>query len=134
MSPITDPVLSGSGWLANLRAWASSVVAGVLDVASNAEAWAGTLTTKVLTPASLAYVLPKLTSISFAGSNGAGPCTVTGLKVGDVVISVTGAGLTTVGNQSAKFASTVTVADQVAQTDAGNLSTNVYVALVLRKS
>jgi hypothetical protein len=47
---------------------------------------------------------------------------------------VTGIAAGTKGDQSAKFESTVTVADQIQQSDAGNLSANIYLALVHRKS
>jgi hypothetical protein len=59
-----------------------------------------------------------------AGSNGAGAVTVAGAVVGDVVIMVTN--LTTPGVASASFEATVSVAGQVQQTSASNLSGSTY--------
>jgi len=66
--------------------------------------------------------------MTFAGHNLAGPCTATGLKVGDVIVSV--AGLTTVGNAAALFETTVSVADQIQQSSATDLHASNYQALV----
>ena len=41
--------------------------------------------------------------IAFAGKNGAGACTATGLAVGDKILSVTGVAAGTVGTQAALF-------------------------------
>ena len=70
--------------------------------------------------------------IAFAGKNGAGACTATGLAVGDKILSVTGVAAGTVGTQAALFETVVTVADQIQQSSDTNLSANLYLALVLR--
>ena len=70
--------------------------------------------------------------IAFAGKNGAGACTATGLAVGDKILSVTGVAAGTVGDQSALFETVVTVDDQIQQSSATNLSSNIYLALVLK--
>jgi Pyruvate/2-oxoacid:ferredoxin oxidoreductase gamma subunit len=65
----------------------------------------------------------------FHGAAAAGPVTVTGVKVGDKVLSVSN--LTDVANDASYFESTVTVNNQIQQTSASNLTTKTYVALVL---
>ena len=70
--------------------------------------------------------------IAFAGAATAGACTATGLKVGDKILSVTGVAAGTVGTQAASFETAVTVADQIQQSSSSNLSSNVYLALVLK--
>lgn len=79
-------------------------------------------------------LIPGLELIAFAGAAAAGPCTATGLKVGDVILSVTGVVAADVGDQSALFETVVTVNNQIQQVSASNLSTKVYHALVLRMS
>ena len=75
------------------------------------------------------YTLPTGTKLlSFTGHNGAGACTAVGLKVGDKVASVTG--LTTVGDGTAGFESVITVADQIQQSSATDLSAKNFAALV----
>lgn len=71
-------------------------------------------------------------NIAFSGHNGAGACTATGLVVGDRILSVTGLASGTVGDQSAKFESVVSVNDQIQQSSATDLSANVYMASVQR--
>jgi hypothetical protein len=138
--------IQGSDWLQSLNdnfdelytagaaGTASATVKGPVELATNAEALTGTDALRALTAAALAYVLGMVDVISFAGAAAAGACTMTGVKVGDVVLAVTGVAAGTVGNQSAKFQTTITVADQIQQSDAGNLSANIYTALILRKS
>lgn len=72
--------------------------------------------------------------LSFVGKNGAGACTMTGVKVGDVVMSVTGQVAADVGNKASLFEAVITVNDQIQQSSATDLSTKVYMALVQRKS
>ncbi len=78
--------------------------------------------------------LNNITPVSFVGAAAAGPCTLTGAKVGDKVVFVTGVASGTVGNQSASFEAVITVADQIQQSAAGNLSANVYLAHLARLS
>jgi hypothetical protein len=107
---------------------------GLTQLASNAEAIAGSDTAKALTADDLAAVITKMDIISFAGHNGAGVCTMTGVKVGDVVLSVTGQVAADVGDKSSLFEAAITVNDQIQQSSATDLSTKVYMALILRKS
>jgi trimeric autotransporter adhesin len=69
---------------------------------------------------------------SFTGRNGTGACTLTGAKVGDQVLSLTpragGA-----GNRDA-FEAFITVADQIQQSSASNLSAVTYDVLLLVQS
>jgi hypothetical protein len=73
-----------------------------------------------------------ITSGSFAGSNGAGACTLVGATVGQRVFALfeidTASG--TVGEQS-KFESTITVNGQIQQSNAGNLSAKKYAVILL---
>ncbi len=78
-----------------------------------------------------------LKTYSAAGRNGTGAITVTGTKVGDLVVGalgyVTGTGaITSLSNSS--FESVVTVADQIQQTTATNLTANTFVFLVQPQS
>ncbi len=68
---------------------------------------------------------------AFTGYNGAGACTLTGAKVGDVVLGV--ANMTDGGASAASFEAIVTVADQVQQSSASDLSTKKYATLLLRR-
>lgn len=112
----------------------STTVAGKVELATDAEALAGSDTDRAVTPHALGSSIIKLDIISFTGKNGAGACTATGLKTSDIVLSVTGVAAGTKGDQAAKFESVVTVNDQIQQSDAGDLSSNVYMALVYRQS
>jgi len=81
---------------------------------------------------------PKLSSTSmrllaFTGRNGAGACTATGTKVGDTVIGVIDLAAGTVSAASS-FEATITVNDQIQQSNAGNLSAIKYALLVVAKS
>ena len=103
-----------------------------MELATNAEALTGTDTARATTPANVAHVIGKLMPISFTGSDGAGACTATGLKVGDVILGV--ANITDGGDASTNFEAVVTVNDQIQQSAAGNYSTTTLLALVLQKS
>lgn len=109
---------------------ASATVAGKVELATDAEAVAVTDTARAVTPHGLGAALAKLFTISFTGSNGAGPCTATGLAVSDVIFGV--AGLTTVGQADGSFEAVVSVADQIQQSSESNLSAENYQALVYR--
>lgn len=71
--------------------------------------------------------------LAFAGSNGAGACTATGTKVGDTVIGVIDLAAGSV-SAAASFESTITVADQIQQSSASDLSLLKYALLVVAKS
>lgn len=120
--------------LASVVPAASATAQGKVELATDAEALAGADTARAVTPHALAGAILKIELIAFAGRAGAGACTATGLKVSDILLSVTGIAAGTVGDQSAKFESVVTVNDQIQQSDAGNLSANIYHALVYRQS
>lgn len=76
----------------------------------------------------------RLMIVGFTGRNGAGAITVTStpsLEVGDTIYSVSrqsGA-----ANEDASFENQVTVAGQLQQSSASNLSANNYFAFVQRK-
>ena len=73
--------------------------------------------------------LPDNTKVySFTGRDGAGAITLTGAAVGDKVLGV--AGISTVGNAAASFESTITVANQIQQSSASNLSTVTYLVIL----
>lgn len=69
------------------------------------------------------------------GSNGAGALTVTGAVVGDIVQAVIGQVTATAGPvavPAGAFERVVTVADQVQQISAANLSANTYHFVLLK--
>jgi len=70
---------------------------------------------------------PNSLKFSVAGSNGAGAITTAGTKVGDSVEFVMGP---TNADATSSFEATVSVAGQVQQTSASNLSGNQYVVFV----
>lgn len=117
--------------LADLNAPASAAASGIVELATDAEAKTGTDTGRALTPANLRAVLTGLKTISFDGRSGAGACTATGAVVGMKVLAVFGITAGALGNAAASFESTITVADQIQQSAAGNLSANDYVAVLL---
>lgn len=80
---------------------------------------------------------PKLASTAlnglvFTGRNGAGACTLTGAKVGDKVVLL--ANVTDGSEGKAAFESTITVADQIQQSSASDLSAKKFVVLLVVKS
>lgn len=113
---------------------ASATAKGIVELATSAETITGTDSERAITPAGLAAVTAKLDIISFSGRDGAGACTMTGVKAGDVVLSVTGTAAADVGDKSSLFESTITVNDQIQQSSATDLSSKVFMALILRKS
>lgn len=120
---------------ANLAAIGStSTFPGLVELDTNAEALLGTDTARAITAANLLYVGSMRKTVSFAGRNLTGACTLVGVKVGDVVVSVTGLAAGTVGDQAAKFETTITVADQIQQSNNTDLSANIYLATILHKS
>ena len=111
---------------------ATSSKAGPVELATNAEALATQSIDLAITPANLGNVLAKVFPVTFTGHNLAGACTATGLAVGDRFLGVSG--LTTMGIVSAKFQSVVTVANQIQQSAAENLSAENFTAIVYRPS
>ena len=67
----------------------------------------------------------------FTGKNLAGACTLTGAKVGDIVLGVVS--ITDGGSAAASFETTITVADQIQQSAASDLSTKKFSTLLLKK-
>jgi hypothetical protein len=80
-------------------------------------------------PEQLKHELVNFKAVSFDGKNGAGACTAVSLEVGDVVLGV--AGLTALGDASASFEGVITVADQIQQSSASDLSLNDYLVIVI---
>lgn len=117
--------------LTDLNAAASASVAGIVELATDAEAKIGSSSTRAITPANLAAVLAGLKLISLDGRSGAGACTATGAAVGDKVLYVAGLTEGALGNASASFEATVTVVNQIQQSSASNLSANNYLAVLL---
>lgn len=113
---------------------ASTSVAGKVELATDAEALAGSDTARAVTPHGLGNAVSNIEAITFTGAAAPGACTATGLKAGDIILSVTGLASGTKGDQASKFETTVSVNDQIQQSDGGNLSANVYLALVYRQS
>jgi hypothetical protein len=71
----------------------------------------------------------KYRKYEFEGMNGAGSISLPGARTGDDVIKLVGVyGVT--GDQSGKFEATISVDDQIQQTDAGDLSENQYVVVL----
>jgi hypothetical protein len=65
----------------------------------------------------------------FDGGSAAGGVTLEGARIGDVVIKLVGVyGVS--GSQTSKFESTITVDDQIQQTEAADLSDNQYVVVL----
>lgn len=70
--------------------------------------------------------------LPFTGKNGTGACTLTGAKVGDKVIGVID--LTNLAAAASSFETTITVADQIQQSSASNLSAVKHAVMLLVKS
>lgn len=113
-----------------LAAAASTTVAGLVELATSAETKTGTDTARAVTPKGLADALALVKFYTFAGVAAAGPVTVTGVKVGDVITSVIN--VTDTADASASFETAVTVNDQVQQSSASDLSTKKFQAVILR--
>jgi hypothetical protein len=62
----------------------------------------------------------------FIGSNGAGACSLPSAQVGDTVVGIIN--VTTRGNESSSFETTISKAGQIQQTGSANLSGNQYYA------
>lgn len=116
---------------ADINATASATAAGIVELATNAEARTGTDTARAITAANLRNVLSGLKFISVDGKNGTGAITATGAVVGDKVLYVAGLTEGALGNASASFEAAITVADQIQQSSASNLSANNYLAVLL---
>lgn len=85
----------------------------------------------IATPLPLALAAILLCTVT-TGVAAAGPVTVTGTKVGDKVVGV--ANLTAPADAKASFEATVTVADQIQQSSASDLSGVVFQFIVVKQS
>jgi len=71
----------------------------------------------------------KYRKYEFEGRNGAGSISLPGARIGDDVVTLVGVYGAT-GDQSSKFEATISAADEIHQTDAGDLSENQYVVVL----
>lgn len=126
----TDPNDHNTDVVDSLGAAASATSAGLVELATNAEARAGSSTALSTTPANVANMFAGLKFITVDGRNGAGAITATGAVVGDVVVGVAGLTAGALGAATASFESAITVADQVQQSSASNLSANDYLVVL----
>jgi len=76
-------------------------------------------------------MLNGLKVVSFVGRNGAGTIAVTGPAIGDKVLAVVGITAAALGDASASFEGVITIAGAIQQSNAGNLSTNTYIAYLI---
>lgn len=67
----------------------------------------------------------------FTGKNGAGACTLTGAAVGDKVCGMV-INETDLTDKSASFETTITVADQIQQSEAADLSAKKLTVMLIR--
>lgn len=127
----TDPDNHNTDVIDTLGRASSATVAGLVELATDAEAKAGSSTALATTPANVASMFAGLKFITATGRSGAGAITLTGAVVGDVVIGVAGLSAGALGAATASFETAITVVNQVQQSAAGNLSANNYL-FVLR--
>jgi hypothetical protein len=73
-----------------------------------------------------------LNGLVFTGAAAAGACTLTGAKVGDKVVSLVN--LTDAADAKSSFEAIITVADQIQQSSASNLSSKKFHVLLVVKS
>lgn len=126
----TDPNDQNTDIVDSLGAAASATGAGLVELATDAEAKAGSSTALATTPANVASMFAGLKFITVDGRNGAGAITATGAVVGDVVIGVAGVTAGALGAATASFESAITVVNQIQQSSASNLSANDYLVVL----
>lgn len=80
------------------------------------------------------YPANTLKTYTTLGSNGAGAITVTGAQVGDVVTGVVGTTAGTLGDLSAGFETTITVANQIQQSSATDYSAKALLITLNRNA
>lgn len=115
-----------SGAVTEAKLGTGAVTAGKIGTGAVTEAkiGAGAVTaTKIASGAFRRYV--------FTGAAAAGACTLTGAKVGDVVVGVVN--LTDVATATANFEATITVADQIQQSSASDLSEKKFDVILIAK-
>jgi len=100
---------------------------------ATADIEAGAVTTTKIAAGAVTAAKQSTTGIKFFrfdGAAAAGAITLTGAAVGDRVVAILGvvsaSGVSVVGAIPSQFEATISVADQIQQTDAGNLSGNDY--------
>lgn len=125
-----DPADQNTDIVDSLGAAASATGAGLVELATDAEAKAGSSTALATTPANVASMFAGLKFITVDGRNGAGAITATGAAVGDVVIGVAGLTAGALGAATASFESAITVVNQIQQSSASNLSANDYLVIL----
>jgi hypothetical protein len=69
---------------------------------------------------------------SFTGHNGAGAITLTGAKVGDVLVVIRNTSATSPGDYREFFEKTISVADQVQQTSTSDYSSITFDVVLVR--
>lgn len=126
----TDPNDQNTDIVDSLGAAASATGAGLVELATDAEAKAGSSTALATTPANVASMFAGLKFITVDGRNGAGAITATGAVVGDVVIGVAGLTAGALGAATASFESAITVVNQIRQSSASDLSANDYLVVL----
>lgn len=127
----TDPQNFADDVADTFSAAASATAAGLVELATDAEAKVATDTARAVTPANLAAMMLNVRVASFTGRNGAGACTLTGAAVGDRVVGVAGITAGSLGIVDSSFESTITVINQIQQSSASDLSTKGYLALLM---
>lgn len=72
--------------------------------------------------------------LEFVGSNGAGDCTATGVKIGDAIVGILPLTTPAAGNASALFETVATKNDKIVQNSTTNLSSKTYMAFIIARS
>lgn len=126
----TDPQDFANDMADTAKEAATATLAGVVELATDAEAKVGTDTVRAVTPANLAAALINCKVLSFTGKSGSGACTLTGAAVGDQVIGIAGLEAASIGGADALYEATITVADQIQQSSSNNLSANHYLVVL----
>ncbi len=132
LSDVNVPFGSRDGTINDGKISAAKLASNAVETAKikDANVTTAKLATDAVTGVKLAVAA--LNYLGFAGKNGAGACTCTGAKVGDKVAGVVN--LTDGGTAAANFESTITVANQIQQSAAGDLSSKNFSVLLVVKS
>jgi len=132
LADVNVPFGSSDGTINDGKVSAAKLASNAVETAKikDANVTTGKLATDAVTGVKLAVAA--LNFLGFAGKNGAGACTCTGAKVGDKVAGVVN--LSDGGSAASSFESTITVANQIQQSAAGDLSTKNFSVLLVVKS
>ena len=79
-------------------------------------------------------LLIKRKLVTFEGRNGTGSIAVPGLAISDRVRVLQGLAVADVGDQSGSFEAVITVADEIQQSDAANLTGKAFIAEVVTET